>query len=610
MNPAVTTNTAATDIVVLDRVSFTYEHAAQPALGDVTLRLPAGARIAITGPTGAGKTTLCMLLNGLIPHLYEGRLTGQVRVAGHDVARETVPQIVRDVGLVMQDPETQLTGRTVEEDAAVGPANLGCPRGVVRRRVDEALAMVGLSDLATRPTDQLSGGESQRLAIAGILAMEPRVLVLDEPTSELDPAGAATVVDLVRRLAREQARTIVLVGHDPDLIAGWADLVVVVREGAVAFVGTPRELYRDPDRVCGLGLPAPQVTELGWRLVASGVLPADDLPFTLADAERVLLPRLAVGSTIPAQPAVPAPAANTSPRRPADVRTPPPTTPAIEVAGLTHTYSPGVTALADVDLTIDQGEFVALVGGNGAGKTTFAKHLNGLLRPSAGSVRVAGEDIAGRAVGELARLVGYVFQNPDHQIFCSSVAEEVAYGLRQQGAPEDEIDQSVARVLELVGLSTVADRHPFRLGKGQRQRLAVASVLALSPSILVIDEPTTGQDLAGTRSMMGLIDELHRSGHTVVLITHDMSLVARHAKRVCVFVDGRLAADRTPRDLFAQPDLLSRACLEVPPITRLAGTLADKLTAAGRPDAVDPATLDVASLAASLTDLLASTDAR
>jgi len=232
-----------------------------------------------------------------------------------------------------------------------------------------------------------------------------------------------------------------------------------------------------------------------------------------------------------------------------------------------------VAALADVDLRIGAGEFVAVLGRNGAGKTTLARHLNGLLRATSGSLRIAGEEVGDRPVSELARHVGYVFQNPDHQIFANTVRDEVAYGLRNQHWEPDRIDARVAAVLDQVGMREFADRHPFTLGKGERQRLAVASVLALEPQVLVIDEPTTGQDWQGTQAMMRLVEDLNAAGHTIVMITHDMTLVARHARRALVFADGRLIADDEPVAIFSRPDVLERGRLVAPQATRLATAL-------------------------------------
>lgn len=545
--------------LAVDTLSFTYRGAAGAQLRDVSLVVPRGQRLAVMGATGAGKTTLAMTCKGLVPQLHDGVVRGAVRVLGRDPLHEPVARLCDVVGLVLQDPESQVTGRTVVLDAAVGPANLGLPADEVWRRAHGALELVGLADLADRDTGHLSGGQLQRLAIAGVLAMSPPVLVLDEPTSELDPAGTAAVFDLVRRLSGGGAHTIVLIEHESELIAEWAQRVVVLADGGIVFDGSPGELFGDPDGAAALGVRAPQVAQVAARL-RHGDPAAPAAPSTLVEAVRVLHRRSSPPDVLEAsdQPASGSAAGVGS---------------AIETRGLHHVYPGGVAALVDVDCRVDEGEFVAVVGRNGAGKTTFARHLNGLLRPTGGEVRICGHPTAGRSVAELAHDVGFVFQNPDHQIFASTVTDELAYGLRNAGWEPERIAARVDEVRRLVGLDVAPDTHPFRLGKGQRQRLAVASVLALSPRILVVDEPTTGQDHAGARAMLDLVADLNAAGHTILMVTHDMALVAEYARRVLVFDRARLVADTTPAAVFADDDLLEAAGLVPPQVTLLGRAL-------------------------------------
>lgn len=533
-------------------VTFRYRSADSDQLRDITFRVAPGERVAVMGATGAGKTTLMMALNGLVPHHHEGSFGGRLTVTGLDVAITAVTDLVRHVGLVMQDPESQITGRTVIDDAAVGPANLGLPREEVLARAEGALDAVGLGDLKRQDSSHLSGGQQQRLAVAGILAMEPQILVLDEPTSELDPAGAEQVFEVVSRLAGEGGRTVLLVAHEPELVAAWADRLLVLSAGRITFDGHPRDFFADADAVAAAGLRAPGVTSAFEGLRAAGLVPPTaPAPVTLAEAVAALPVRVS-----PRAPAEPAPEAEREI--------------VVEAVDLRHRYPSGVEALAGVSLRIRDGDFVALLGRNGAGKTTFARHLIGLLRPTSGELRINGRSAAGRKIHDLATEVGYVFQNPDHQIFANSVHDEIAFGLRNQGRGEAEIKERVAAVLAQVGMPGVQDLHPYRLGKGQRQRLAVASVLALEPRILVIDEPTTGQDWTGSVAMLELVAELNRAGHTICMITHDMLLAAEYARRAVVFSGGRLSADLPIGELFADPDRLAAAGLRPPQVTELA----------------------------------------
>lgn len=536
--------------------SFSYRNSESWQLTNISLTVAKGERVAIMGATGAGKSTLAMALNGLVPQHHEGEVVGTVTVAGLNVQQVDIATTVRRVGLVMQDPETQITGQTALDDTCVGPANFGLPRDEVLDKARKALALVGLGELAARDTNLMSGGQKQRLVIAGIFAMDSDILVLDEPTSELDPQGTVEVFDIVRKLSEDDGKTIVLVEHEPELTAGWADRLVVLSGGRVVFDGRPEDFFANREQVARAGLRLPQVTDAALKLAAVDRF-TGPLPVTLSDALQVLEPWSPERSVLPV--------GEDCPRQE--------TKPVIEARKLSHIYPGGVDALNEVSVTIHEGEFVAVVGRNGAGKTTFARHLNGLLRPTSGELLIAGERTEGRRISDLAMHVGYVFQNPDHQIFANSVRDEIAYGLKNLGWDAEQIDRRVSEVLRQVKMTDLEDRHPFNLGKGQRQQLAVASVLALSPQVLVIDEPTTGQDWLGARAMIGLVRELNEQGHTILMITQDMSLVAEYADRTLVFAGGRLIADTDPRSLFGNADLLTRGTLVPPQVTSLAAAL-------------------------------------
>ncbi|MGV8845750.1 ABC transporter ATP-binding protein [Tessaracoccus sp.] len=547
-------SSAAVLAVAMLDFSFSYEHSGAWQLSNVTIELTKGERLAIMGATGAGKSTLAMALNGLVPHHHEGQVSGEVIVEGLRTVDHPNVDIVRKVGLVMQDPETQITGQTALADAAVGPANFGLPREVVIELATRSLELVGMGDLADRDTTRMSGGQKQRLVVAGVIAMDSNILVLDEPTSELDPQGTAELFALVRSLSDDGDKTIVLIEHEAELIADWAHRLVVLDGGRVVFDGPPVDFFGNASAVTSAGLRAPQVTEAALTLEAEGRF-TGTIPISLERAQRILEPWQDRG--VAELPAEAAPAGKA----------------VIETRSLGHVYLGGVEALVDVSVTIKEGEFVAILGRNGAGKTTFARHLNGLLRPTSGELIVDGVPAANRPVSDLARHVGYVFQNPDHQIFANSVRDEVAYGLKNLGWEPDRIRERVDVVLDQVGMRNTAARHPFNLGKGQRQRLAVASVLALSPRVLVIDEPTTGQDWLGAQAMMSLVRELNESGNTILMITHDMAMVAEYAKRALVFAGGHLVGDTSPPGLFGNAELLARGTLVAPQITSLAAAL-------------------------------------
>lgn len=528
-------------------VSYRYPKADADVLQGVELTFPAGSFTVVMGQTGAGKSTLLMALNGVIPQLKEGVMQGRVVLDGTDLRDFRVQTITEYVGLVLQDPESQILGRTVAEDVAFGPRNYLVPREEILRRVADCLAKVQLEGFEDRETAQLSGGQKQRLAIAGILALQPQVLCLDEPTSELDPQGRDEIYATVDALRRSQG-TIIAVEHASSDVVHRADRLVVLNGGQVSWQGRPEDFFRDVDlAAANLVKPLP-VAVVGAALAEAGLIRQQEIPLDV-DSAVALVQDLAGERALPA----PATAAHTRPGAPAE--------PAIEVRDLVHTYPGGHRGLSGVSLTIGRGEYVALVGRNGAGKTTLAKHLNGILRPTSGRVVVNGLDAATLQPWELARHVGYVFQNPDHQIFSTTVAEEVRYGLKLAGLPTSEIEHRIAEVLGFTGLTGVRDEHPFSLGKGERQRIAVASILALRPDILVVDEPTTGQDWAGVQSMMTLIDRLNAEGTTIVMVTHDIDVVAHHARRVIVMDAGLAIADGPTGEVLTRTDVLAAAAV-------------------------------------------------
>lgn len=570
-----------------ESVSFRYPKSSADALHEVSVGFAAGSSTAVMGAAEAGKSTLLQTLTGVIPNGDGGDLNGQIRYGLADLADYRVQTLTQYIGLVLQDPASQVIGRTVGEDVAFGPRNHLIPRAEIRRRIVDALEAVGLAGFENRATGELSGGELQRLAIAGVLAMGPEVLCLDEATSELDPDGARDVRRVVAAL-RRQGITVIAADHDPVAVLSRAEHVVVLDHGQLAWQGPPADLFADPDRAEKMGIRPLPMARLGRELLrarpewALNLPVGGRLPITVPDMADWLRRVLALGgpsysgdngrrhaddalsarsvetgrtdSDCPHIVTVGQELAATACLVPLNDQMPCPDSPAdgtgiragrpvIEIENLHFGYSAGDEVLHGIDLTIGAGEFVALIGANGAGKTTVAKHLNGLLRPASGSVRICGEDIADQPTWKLAGRVGYVFQNPDHQIFCKSVAEEVGYALRMAGRPDAEVARKTAEVLEFTGLSGVADENPLTLTRGQRQLVAMASILVVEPEILVIDEPTTGQDWRGVRSIMRLIDRLNQQGTTIVMISHDMELVAEHASRVIRIEDGRIVAD-------------------------------------------------------------------
>ncbi|MFQ6134125.1 MAG: ABC transporter ATP-binding protein, partial [Armatimonadota bacterium] len=541
--------------IEVEGVWFTYPGAGEAALRGVTFGQEAGSVALLMGRTGAGKSTLCRCLNGLIPSYLRGELRGAVRLNGADIAGRHVAELAQTIGLVFQDFETQLVSSDARSEVAFALESFGRPREEMRRRVGEALAAVRLERLAgngRRDPATLSGGEKQRLAIASVLASRPPLLVLDEPTTDLDPVGKAELFQVAREL-HEQGITLLIAEHETSQALS-ADRLLVLREGELAFDGPPAELLRDPDRTGELSLHPLEMPQL------FAALGCDERPLTVAEAAKSLL---AGGWELDAPSVAELRGVDERRRqRYGDL--------VVTAEGVAHRYG-DYAALDGVSLGVREGEFIAILGQNGCGKTTLAKHLNGLLKPTEGRVVAGGQDTRQAPIADLARVVGYVFQDPDHQIFEQRVDREVAFGLRNLGIPEEETEARVREALEAVGLWEKREADPFTLTKGERQRLATASVLACRPRVIILDEPTTGLDGAEQRRMMELLRRLNEQGHTIIVITHCMWAAARYAHRVVVLSDGKVVADASAREVFGDLDLLARNCLEAPDIVRLSG---------------------------------------
>lgn len=546
-------------IITLDNVHFSYPGDASEALRGITLKVRRGEHLCILGGNGSGKSTLARLVNALLlPN------SGQVRVLGFDpTAPGCALQIRRRAAMVFQHPEDQMVTSIVADDVAFGPENLGLSQPEIARRVDSALATVGMSDRAQADPADLSGGQKQRVAIAGALAMEPEILVLDEPSAMLDADGRRAIRSIVADLSARGITVVHITHFMEDTL--HADRVIVMEQGQISIEGTPAEVFAQGERVRALGLEPPFAIRLAERLNTRGfTLPvtadADALADALADAPAPQLRHKTGDGTHPTEP----------------VASPEPSAPAIAFEHVSFSYAHAVSArkrhrklfggstrtprtdelaVRDLTFTVGEGSLTALVGRTGSGKSTTVELACALKVPFAGTVRIAGIDTADLSRRrELRHLVGYVSQLPERQLFAETVGEDIAFGPRNLGLANDDIASRTREALAAVGLPATdafLARSPFALSGGQQRGVALAGILAMRPRILVLDEPMAGLDPAGRAQTRKLLADLKRTGTTLLLVTHDMDDVAELADQVIVLNGGRIAANGAPPDVFA-----------------------------------------------------------
>lgn len=579
-------------------VSFSYD-GATPALDGVDLNIEDGEFFCILGGNGSGKSTFAKHLNALLQPD-----AGTVRINGMDASD---PELVYDIrstaGMVFQNPDDQLVATLVEDDVAFGPENLGVPSAQIAQRVREALKGVGLVGFERHETHALSGGQKQRVALAGVLAMEPRVLILDEASSMLDPRGRKGLMKACRAL-HDRGMTIVMITHFMEE-AAEADRVAVFQAGRVAMLGTPEEILTRADGLVELNLDMPASCCLGMALRAKGVpvhaqVREADMVAEIAQAYAERSGAGTAGQSSASDSRVLDNASSATDGTAVSE-------PVIEISHLSHSYSLSARerrrwrkrsatagksnkqalwgndpsspwALRDVSLTVRRGEFLGLAGHTGSGKSTLVQHLNGLIRPQEGFVRALGLDLSNKKDAAAVKAkVGVVFQYPERQLFAETVALDVAFGPRNLGLPQDEVDRRVESSLSRVGLdlTTVGDKSPFELSGGQQRRVAFAGVLAMEPEVLVLDEPMAGLDPAARRDFLGLIDRLHREGLTVVMVSHSMDDLANCCDRIVVMNEGAVFAEGVPAQVFAHADELKSIGLGVPAAQRMALALTE-----------------------------------
>jgi energy-coupling factor transport system ATP-binding protein len=546
-----------------DDVSFAYVGAARAALRHVNLGVAPGEVVLITGASGCGKSTLALALCGLIPSRVHGELRGRVMFGATALSGMKPHEAAQLVGMVFQNPNLQLINQTVQSEVAFGPENLALPQPEIAARVDWCLDVTGMAGMRKAAVVTLSGGQKQRTAIAATLAMQPRILVLDEPLSDLDPVGAQEVLATLRRLARDGGTGVIVIEHRVDEVAPWADRVVLMDDGRVVLDQPPRAAWAEPGpwRATGVGIPdmvrlAHAVPEaFGTRVPLSLTEAADAVRDTWFDA--ALAAAAAERRNAAGVPARQPPAAGP---------------PVLSWDGVSVEFD-GKRAVDDVTLAVDEGEWVALIGANGSGKSTLTGLTVGLGRPSAGVVRFRGQPVRPGKVFEHAAQVALLLQAADDMLFETTVLKELEFGFRFRARPKDPV-LDVPEAVEFFGFSGREEDSPWELSQGGRQRLALAALLVGAPGVLVLDEPTTGQDADHMRAFLRLLDRVRaRTGITIVTVTHDIRGLASRAARIVMLGEGQVRADGPPGQVFAMTGDLIRWGVLAPPLARLQSEL-------------------------------------
>ena len=567
-------------IIEMSHVTFRYGGTAAEgeespaALRDVSLRIGEGEFVGVIGPSGAGKSTLASVLSGAIPHHFRGELFCSTLVDGRDTCDVTLRDISQVVGSVLQDIDAQMVASVVEDELLFGLENFGVPHDQIEDRIARTLDTVGIASLRDREIATLSGGQKQKVAIAAILAMRPRVLVLDEPTAALDPASSALVFDTLRKV-REEGVTVVVIEQKVALLSEYCDRILVMSDGSLVLDGAPREVFAHADELRRIGVDSPRVARVYNSLARDGLVRGATPCLTVPEAAKLisgLVGSAARGSARAVDDARDAAfragSKHVAVPRPHAVDA----SPVVSLKDVSFAYPGGTASVDHLDMRVYPGEVVGIVGQNGAGKTTLTKLLNGLLRPASGTVRMAGLDTREVPTSAIAAHCATLFQNPDYQLCKDTVLDEVAFGLTLQGVDEKDARERAAAVIARFGLPS--DEAPFSLSRGQRQMVALASVVVTEPEVVLLDEPTSGLDYRECMTVMDTVSKMAERGCAVIMVCHDMEVVSDFAERIVVMADGRILDRGGTQQMFGDADLMRRASVRAPQVIELSQVLA------------------------------------
>lgn len=537
------------------------------ALKDVSLSIESGEFVGIIGPSGSGKTTLASLFSGAIPHHYSGELLGSVKIAGQDTKNLALTNIACLIGSVIQDIDAQMVAANVEDEILFGLENFGVAHNEIPNRIDEALQIVGISDLRNRDLDTLSGGQKQKVAIAAILALKPKVMVLDEPTCALDPVSSKMIFSILKDLNKNFGITVVVIEQKVALLSEYCKRLVVLSNGTLSLDLPVGQALKNMDLLYSIGINYPRTTHLVNDLQRESVCSKSDLPVSVEDTVNTIVNTINSGNSLVSHDdshsecdedkcAAAFDFSNASQNLAQN------SSPCLSLQNVSFSYPSGVSALENVSFDAYPGELVTLVGRNGAGKTTVTKIINGLLKPSSGSIFIDGKNTSNMKISQIAHYVSTLFQNPDRQLCKDTILEEVAFSCILLGESVKEANDHAMQVIEKLNLDP--NSSPFMLSRGQRQMVALAATVVTKPKILVLDEPTCGLDYMECLRIMQVVEDLRDHGCCVIMVCHDMEVVLDFATRLIVVNDGHILEDGSISHVFENKSICDEAALCAP----------------------------------------------
>lgn len=541
--------------VIVSDFSFRFEDQAEgdaPFLQDLNFTIEPGSFVAVIGPSSCGKSTLGLCLTGVHPNILGGSIWGSIHVGGLNTLEAEVADLATKIGIVFQDPDSNFCNLFVDEEVAFGPENLLVDADEIRRRVRTHLDFVDMAGFDKRRNAELSGGQKQRTAIASVLAMESDVIILDQPTANLDPYGKEEIFRTLSKLNRETGKTLILIEHQIDNLIEYVDHLIVMDKGRILFQGPPRQVLREHGVAIEqeLGLWLPEATRAGLALEAQGVV-LDKIPVNVRELAPVL--EANAGLFLNREDLIEDKLSRHA--HAADILT---------VEDVVFCYPAKPNVLKGVSFSIKKGSIAALMGENGCGKSTLSRLMIGLRKPASGRILLSGKDVATLSMKEICAGIGYVFQYPELQFICDNVWEEVGYGLKRFGNTEEENEEIVRRVIGLTHLDGLETRHPLTLSAGEKRRLSIATMLVHRPELLILDEPSAGLDYRNCTHMMEVLAGLNREGMSILMISHTTYLVARYAEHVLVMDEGEMVFDGGPVELFETLDHVRTKAIEKP----------------------------------------------